>query len=185
MGTIAICFRLRGTDVAEVLTTMSPDYLSLEEAWNNRPFLTMCVAHVFWHFATSNSNGNTDFFSSKWLLVSLFQKKTEKDKFVQKEQQMTICWVSASFVSWVSHLPPAFQNSLHSAFWHVSFLGFDFISNYGLDSSQRIPGVRRITGSNELQRAYKITRNADFRIPTRWCCLALLVCLGCLEGCCG
>ena len=50
---------------------------------------------------------------------------------------------------------------------YLLFIGFDFISKYGLDGSDPIPGVRRITGSNELQRAYKITRNADFRIPTR------------------
>ena len=62
-----------------------------------------------------------------------------------------------------------FLEMVSSSMCMLTFLvtGFDFISKYGLDGSDRIPGVRRITGSNELQRAYKITRNADFRIPTR------------------
>ena len=50
----------------------------------------------------------------------------------------------------------------------LSFLvtGFDFISKYGLDVDTP-PGVRRVTGSNELQTAFKITKKAEFRIPTR------------------
>lgn len=45
-------------------------------------------------------------------------------------------------------------------------LGFDFISKYGLDT-ETPPGVRVVEGSNYLQTAYKITKKAEFRIPTR------------------
>ncbi|GFR70035.1 collagen alpha-1(IX) chain-like Protein [Elysia marginata] len=50
----------------------------------------------------------------------------------------------------------------------VSFpTGFDFISNYGLDRSRRIPGVVEVPGTNEFQRAYRIDRSARLFIPTR------------------
>ena len=49
----------------------------------------------------------------------------------------------------------------------VSISDFDFITKYGLDSDLDIPGVKSITGSNKYQTAYRITRKADFRIPTK------------------
>ncbi len=58
-------------------------------------------------------------------------------------------------------------NNMNNIIAFIVIAGFDFISKYGLDGIIPLPGVKKITGTNEYQTAYRITRRADFRIPTR------------------
>ena len=45
---------------------------------------------------------------------------------------------------------------------------FDFIRKFRLDLLEtQYPGVNRVRGSNKVQTAYRLDRDADLRLPTR------------------
>ena len=46
-------------------------------------------------------------------------------------------------------------------------IGWDVIRLFRLDDPNIAPGIRVVQGSNELQKAYKLTRNNQLQAPTR------------------